>query len=255
MHLDDAARAAGHRHVVGDDDHRAAFGVDFVEDSKHLFAAAAVERAGRLVRQDHIGAVDQRAGDGDTLLLAAGKLPRRMRESTGHAETIEQARRPVATLSGRQAGVNRRHLHVSDRGELAEQMIALENEAEMLAPQFRQLIDGQHAGIAAGDTVMPRRRPVEAAEDVHQRRLARAGRADDRDHLAGIDADIDVVERDHGGVAGGIDTAEPVEDDQGLAHPTFPTAAGRASASTRSRRLRCRSPPARRRQGRCGSPP
>ena len=44
------------------------------------------------------------------------------------------------------------------------------------------------------------RRPVVAvgrmkqAEDVHQRALAGAGRAHDRDHLAGVDRDVDAAQ-------------------------------------------------------------
>ena len=36
---------------------------------------------------------------------------------------------------------------------------------------------------------------VEQPEDVHERALARAGRAHDRDHLAGLDADVDAAQR------------------------------------------------------------
>ena len=46
----------------------------------------------------------------------------------------------------------------------------------------------------AGEQVGPGGRPVEAAEDVHHRALARAGRTDDRDELAGHDVEADVVE-------------------------------------------------------------
>src|SRR5690606_15753017 len=48
---------------------------------------------------------------------------------------------------------------------------------------------------SAGEQARAARRPVEAAEDVHQSRLAGAGLADDRDELAGIDLEIDVTER------------------------------------------------------------
>ena len=49
-----------------------------------------------------------------------------------------------------------------------------------------------------------RGRLVERGEDVHQRRLARAGRAHDGDELAGLDVERDAAE----GVDGGLALAE-----------------------------------------------
>ena len=51
------------------------------------------------------------------------------------------------------------------------------------------------AEALAVDVDLARGRPVEAADQVEQRRLAGAGRPDDRHHLAAIDAEGDVVER------------------------------------------------------------
>ena len=45
------------------------------------------------------------------------------------------------------------------------------------------------------------RRLVEAGEDVHQRRLARARRAHDRDELARLDVERDAAQRVDGGLA------------------------------------------------------
>ena len=53
-----------------------ALGAQLFEDRHHLFAGVAVERTGRFIRQDHLPAVHQGAGDADALLLAAGKLAR-----------------------------------------------------------------------------------------------------------------------------------------------------------------------------------
>ena len=50
----------------------------------------------------------------------------------------------------------------------------------------------------------PDGRPVEAAEDVHQRGLARAGGAHQRDHLAALDRQRDALEHRH------VDLAEVV---------------------------------------------
>ena len=57
--------------VVGDEDDRPAAGVELAEDGQDVGAGAAVEVAGRLVGEDERRLGDERAGDGDALLLAA----------------------------------------------------------------------------------------------------------------------------------------------------------------------------------------
>ena len=62
---------------MGDvDEGDADLGLDALELQLHLAAQLEVEGAERLVEQQHLGVVDQRAGDGDALLLAAGELVR-----------------------------------------------------------------------------------------------------------------------------------------------------------------------------------
>ncbi len=53
----------------------------------------------------------------------------------------------------------------------------------------RRAVDGDLAGV----------RPMDAAEDLHQRRLARAVLADQPDDLAGSHVEVHSIERDHAG--------------------------------------------------------
>ena len=66
--------------------------------------------------------------------------------------------------------------------------------------------------VAAG------RRPIEAADDVHQRGLARARRPDDRQELAALDDEVDAVQRPDVDPAGLVDPADPGEGDERRAH-------------------------------------
>ena len=59
----------------------------------------AVEIAGRLVGEQHFGLGDDRAGDGDALLLAAGKLGRRMVPPVGEADLVERRHRRLRAAS------------------------------------------------------------------------------------------------------------------------------------------------------------
>jgi hypothetical protein len=63
LDFDDPVRVFGHLHVVRHDDDRAALGVELPQNAHHLFAAGLIERAGGLVRQDDVAAIDQGARD------------------------------------------------------------------------------------------------------------------------------------------------------------------------------------------------
>ena len=82
--------------VVGDEDDRPARGVELVEERHDLGAGVAVEVAGRLVGEDERRLGDERPGDGDALLLAAGQLGRLVVEAVAQAEPLERGRRPRA---------------------------------------------------------------------------------------------------------------------------------------------------------------
>ena len=60
--------------------------VDALEQREHLLLARRVEVAGRLVEQQHARPHDERAGDRDALLLAAGELRRQVVGAVGEAD-------------------------------------------------------------------------------------------------------------------------------------------------------------------------
>ena len=78
---------------MGDHDDRVAVVVDeLAQQREHVAAGAGVERAGGLVGEDDLGAGDERAGDRDALLLAAGQL----RGAVAQAFVEADARRDLA---------------------------------------------------------------------------------------------------------------------------------------------------------------
>ncbi|MNU62891.1 hypothetical protein D3C71_521310 [compost metagenome] len=229
-YFDDTFSAGSNRRIMGDDDDGAAFGMQLVKDAQDLLAACLVERAGWLVRQDHVGIVHQRAGNRHALLLAAGEMARPMLGAIRHAEASEQGGCPFTPLAAVAAGIDRRDLDIGERRDFVQQMIALEDEAEMLAPQCRAVVVVEGRGFAAGNLVGAFGRPVEQSENVHQGRLAGAGGADDRDHLAAIDRQVDVFQHGDRAIAGGIIAAQAGERNQGFGHrlpPIRTSAAGR----------------------------
>ena len=57
---------------------------------EHAHTGPAVERAGRLVTEQHLGTLGDGAGDGDALLLAARKLGRKMIHPRGKTDPVER---------------------------------------------------------------------------------------------------------------------------------------------------------------------
>ena len=169
--------------VVGDHHDRLARLVDrLAHEREDLDAGAGVERAGRLVGEDDLGPRHERARDGDPLLLAARELARQVLEAVTQADGARRSVEP--RLVGLLAGERQRQQDVLRRRERRDQVVLLEDEAEPVTPQQRELglVERRELGVA--DEGLPRREPVEPGDALHQRALARARRSHDGGELA-----------------------------------------------------------------------
>lgn len=68
--------------IMRDDDQGVPLGVQLAENIQHDFFVRRVQVAGRLVSQNDLGLVDERAGDTDALLLTSLKLCRQMMQAS-----------------------------------------------------------------------------------------------------------------------------------------------------------------------------
>ena len=85
-------------------------------NSMILVARSAIEVAGRFVGKDHLRVVDERAGDGDPLLLTSGQLIRPVIEPLAEADQVGQSDTSVPRRR-RHAGsalIQQRNLNVFD---------------------------------------------------------------------------------------------------------------------------------------------
>ena len=140
--------------------------------------------------------VDQRAGDGHALLLPAGKLVGMMIGALARP-TISSA--CVARSRCSRAGdaamhVKHRQLDIFQRGRAREQIEALENKADFLVADVRQLIAVQSRNIHAIQQIMSAlvgrsRQPMH----VHQGGFARTARAHDRHEFAALNFQRDAA--------------------------------------------------------------
>jgi hypothetical protein len=101
---------------------------------------------------------------------------------------------------GLAAGELERQRDVLGRREHREQVEELEDEPDVVAAQLRQRRVVEIADVDAGDRHLARSGLVEAGEDVHERRLARARRAHDGRQATGGDVDRDAAQRIDGRV-------------------------------------------------------
>ena len=128
---------------MGDEDHGVALFVQLLKHPQHLPAGMGVQRARRLVGQDDRRVAGQGAGDGHTLLLAAGELVGLVPELAAQAHPLQRCDGAVARrCAAAHAGVDEGDFHVFQQGQLGQQIVLLEDEAQLLVPDGRQLHGG-----------------------------------------------------------------------------------------------------------------
>ena len=109
------------------------------------------------------------SSDGQVAWRGRRGRPRRSRRSARSRRSI----RPTAR-------VDQRQLDVAQRRGARDQVEALEDEPDLAVADIGELVVVEVADVDAVEQVAAARRDVEAADDVHQRRLAAARRAHDR---------------------------------------------------------------------------
>ena len=96
VHAGDAVGVGEDPVVVGDDDDGAVGGAgDLAEEIEHDLAVLRIERGGGFVADDQRRFVDERAGDGDALLLAAGEFVRSFLPAVAEADAFRGSRASV----------------------------------------------------------------------------------------------------------------------------------------------------------------
>ena len=250
--LDDAARVH-HAHAVGDvgddahvvrdeDDRGAEIALQPAQQREDLRLDRDVERSRRLVGDQQIGVARERHGDHRALPHAARELVRVVvgaHGGAGDADGVEQFDRTLVRLRLRH-GLVRPHLlgdlpaDAIDRVERRHRV--LEDHRDLRSPHAPHLVGRELEEIAPLVDHLARRDRVRVADQTHDRHrghaLARAGLADDAEHLTGRDGERDAVDRAHEAVLG-------AERDVQVAHLEERLASQRAPADRAGRR-RCR---------------
>ena len=196
VHFRNAVGVVEHARIVGHDDHGPprshGVGREQVHDS---LAARVVQRRRRLVTHDESRLVNERTGNGDALLLAAGEGHGQRIEAMLQAELGQQVFRAVDRATTHQAGGNQRNGHVLGSRECRQQVELLEDESEILAPEEDPLVRGQIVRTRAENRDLACARIEQAGNNRDQGGLAAATGADQEAQLANARLEVNATER------------------------------------------------------------
>ena len=177
-----------------------------------VLAQLLVERGERLVEQQELGALDQRARERDALALAAGELVRHALDERLHAHELQDVRHPVVDLALRDPVLPQTEGDVLLHVHVREERIGLEHHVD------GPLVGRRRGDVHAVDPDAALGRALESGHHAQQRRLAGARAAEQAEDLAAVDVERDVVDGD--------EVAEPLgqllEPDIGLGARVFP---------------------------------
>src|SRR3989449_7514003 len=157
-----------------------------------------------------------------------------MAQPVGQADLGERGRGQLPRLGGRLAQEERRDHGVLQRGQLAEQVVELEDEADLLSPVVDKPRLAAREQVLATKEDAARRGPVERAEEVEERGLADAGRAHERDDLARSHDEARTPKDAHDFGARPILLLELLGDQERLAHSYLRTSTGSSAPARRA---------------------
>ena len=123
--------------------------------------------------------------------------PGRCVDPRREADRVERLGGPGQAPATRHAGVEEAVGDVLQRGQPLDEVELLEHEADASTAHGGEAAIAEAADVDAVDAHATGRRALQGADDVEQRRLARARRPDDGDELALVDAQVEAVERLH----------------------------------------------------------
>ena len=110
------------------------------------------------------------------------------------ADQLQHLDRPLVPHAGFDAGNSQRQLHVLIRRQHRQQGKRLKHKPNLVAPQLGQGAIGELVRVLALDRGRATGRPVEATEQIEERRLPRPGAPPQGDELAGHNVEGDIAD-------------------------------------------------------------
>jgi acyl-CoA thioesterase I len=176
----------------------------------------AVEIAGWLVGKNDLWPRTERTRDGHALLLAAGKLSRKMIGAVRQADLAQHVARALKGLGV--AGKFQRQSDVFERRHGGNEVERLEDDANVGATHGGKPVFIEAGEVVLGHTHGARAGAFEAGHDHQQRGLARAAGTDNGHRLASADVERDVLQDRDRTSAAGQRKAHVTQTNHGFSH-------------------------------------
>ena len=168
---------------------------DLFEQIHDLDAGVAVQRAGRLVGEQDVGIVDQRACDRDTLHLTARQLRGLLMDMLLQSDFLERFCRAAGTLTRADAADGERQLYVLEHRLVGDEVIALKDESDGVIAVRIPVAVGIPLGTDTVDDQIALVITIQTADDVQHGRLAGAALSEDRDKFVITQTQRNALER------------------------------------------------------------
>ncbi len=206
LHLVDESRLVRGHH------HGRAVRVDAREQLHDVDRGGGVQVSGRLVGQEHLRPVHERARDRYALLLTAGELVRQTLVLARETHEGEHLGDRLLDESARRSDHLQGERDVLEDGLVGQQPEVLEDRPHM-PPEVGHLAVGERAQVAPEHDDAAVARNLFSQDEPQTRRLARPGRADEEHELAADHLEVDVAQ---GGLRGAAEALRDVlEPDHG----------------------------------------
>ena len=159
-----------------------------------FLAVAGVERARRLIGQNDVRLVHQRARHGHTLLFATRKRRRFVVGASAEVEVLEQFEGACLGRRARCSGDEGGYHHVFEGGKFRKQLVELEYETNVPIAKLRERTFGETGDVGADHLNRSFIGAIERAHDLEEGGFARTRGADNAHDFALVDGQIDAFE-------------------------------------------------------------
>src|SRR5262249_25659872 len=144
--------------------------------------------------QNEVGIRYDGSRNGDTLLLAARKLPRIVVHAVFEPNEFQRGHGMLTTVSLRKTRQPQRDFHVLDCGQYRYQIEILKHEADMLIPPCGQCTFGKLSETLTEHVNFTGSGPIHRSDEMQQCGFARTGRAHECNERPFVDRDVNLLE-------------------------------------------------------------
>ena len=166
---------------------------NFLQKFHDLHAGLGIQSAGRLIRKDDIGVVDQSASDGDALHLTAGKLVWQFVKLIRKPNFEKGFLGKHTTIGPFDAGKGQSQFHVAEYGLVRNQIVGLKDKADGVIAIVVPIAILIFLGGNAVDQKITAGVVIQAADDVQKRRFTATGMTEDGNEFALAERNADAL--------------------------------------------------------------